>query len=423
MKCGFPLAAGWVALILAAVVSFGIDWQNLAASGSIDLRNRITGVRLLQEGRDPFHYKWHPGEPERFCDPFNNLAVPVSKTTVTPTFLILHLPLGWLPYRATQYLWLIAQWLCLLGIAFFARRILQNPYRFLIAAALITGFTFSAAWRLHAERGQCYVVLALLLTAWITLTRDQSPSPGTQAWAGTLSGLLIALRPPLLLVLAPFVMLRQPGQSRIALIALVAGAALPLLCDLSCWTDYGKAMQAWSELYRSGVNPRPPAQVFPPAVEGIPIDLIGRFVALPFADSSLFYLLRREFKIPSVPGLPVLALLVILIAAWSWKARRLPTDHLLLGIACWTFLMDFFLPALRNSYNDVLILCAIPLAIALAPRSVASWLAALALPVSWLILSHPPRNPWLISLPALMFLLFSAWHLARAWLDSVNHRD
>lgn len=423
MKSGVPLAAGWVALGLAALVSFGIDWNHLGSSGSIDLRNRITGVRLLAAGRDPFHYKWRPSEPERYCDPFNNLAVPVSKTTVTPTFLILHLPLGWLPYRASQYLWLIAQWLCLLGMAACAQRILQAPGRSLFAAALITGFTFTAAWRLHAERGQCYVVLALLLTAWIALSREKSPSSSRQAWAGALAGILVAIRPPLLLILAPFLVLRRPDQGRSALIALLASAALPLLFDLSCWADYGKAMQTWSELYRSGVNPRPPGQAFPASVEGIPIDLLGRFVSLPFADSSLVYLLRREFHLSSVPAFPLLAALIVLLAAWLWMGRRLPSDPLLLGIACWAFLIDFFLPALRNSYNDVLILAVIPLAILRTPGSFTSWLAAFAWPAGWLILLHPPRNPWLISLPALIWILFSSRHLLRPCLDSIKRRD
>ena len=36
----------------------------------------------------------------------------------------------------------------------------------------VTGFTYTAAWRLHAERGQAYVLLAFLFACWLTVTLD-----------------------------------------------------------------------------------------------------------------------------------------------------------------------------------------------------------------------------------------------------------
>ncbi len=100
---------------LALLVSFGIDFGNTKEGGAIDLRNRITGVRLLEAEIDPYHYKWHYGDPDTYCDVYNNPNLPVSKTTVTPPLLLLHAPYAAAPYRLGQFLWFFTQWVVLLG--------------------------------------------------------------------------------------------------------------------------------------------------------------------------------------------------------------------------------------------------------------------------------------------------------------------
>src|SRR5271156_4650353 len=96
---GMMPTMGWVMVGLALLVSFWVDFSNTAQGGAIDLRSRITGVRLLEHGINPYYYKWHNGDPEEYCDVYNNPKLPVSKTTGTPAMLMLHLPLAALPYR------------------------------------------------------------------------------------------------------------------------------------------------------------------------------------------------------------------------------------------------------------------------------------------------------------------------------------
>ncbi len=80
-------------LVIAAgcvlAVSLTLDWRHTTRSGSIDLRNRVTGWRLMAAGVDPYHHQWSPGQPDTVLDVYNNPAVAVSKTTVTPPFLLL----------------------------------------------------------------------------------------------------------------------------------------------------------------------------------------------------------------------------------------------------------------------------------------------------------------------------------------------
>src|SRR5471030_2949522 len=151
---GIVPVIGWVIIALALLASFGIDFANTAQGGAIDLRNRITGLRLLENGIDAYHYKWHEGEPPEYCDVYNNPLLPVSKTTATPALLMVHLPLAPLPYRVAQILWFLVQWLLLLGTAWlWLRRCATSRQRWLLAWAVV-GFTYTSAWRLHAERGQ-----------------------------------------------------------------------------------------------------------------------------------------------------------------------------------------------------------------------------------------------------------------------------
>ena len=411
MKSALPIVAG-IALGLLLLISFGIDWGNVSAGGTIDFRNRITGARLLMQGEDAYHYKWRSGGPPELCDPYNNLALPINKVTVTPTLLMLNFPLGILPYRAAQFIWLTLQWLLLLGAALIWMRAIPSARLRWLWAAVVVGFTYTVAWRHHTDRGQAYVLVFFLLACWMAITRDAKFGNGL--WGGLLAGLLVALRPPLLLLLGPFVLLRRRGQIIGAVIGLALSAGLPFLWSSSCWSDYQSGMQTWSELYRAGAaNPRPPPQAFPPFVEGIPIDVLGRFARIPFADTSLFALFR-SLGVAAVSALPVAMALVVLIALWFWLSRGQPEEMLLIGIAAWTFLADLFLPAYRNSYNDVLILNVVALGFIIRSRySWIVWLLLAAWPVGWHVMTAIPHTKWIINLPTLIMIVASVLILLR----------
>ncbi len=418
MKSAIPTVAGF-ALGLLLLVSFGADWENVSAGGTIDFRNRITGARLLLRQQDAYHYKWRTGEPSELCDPYNNLALPINKVTVTPTLLMLNFPLAALPYRPAQFVWLTTQWLLLLGTAFVWMRAIPSARLRWLWAAAVVGFTFTVAWRHHTDRGQAYVLMLFLLACWMRVTRDAKL--GDSAWGGLLVGLLVALRPPLALLLVPFIVLRRRGQLIGAVVGLALSAGLPLLWSSSCWEDYRSGMQTWSELYRAGAaNPRPPAQAFPAFVEGISIDVLGRFARIPFADTSLFALFR-SWGISNVSALPVAAALVFLVALWFWLGRKQPVEMLLAGIAAWSFLADLFLPAYRNSYNDVLILNVV--ALALIARGQRSWIPFVILaawPAGWAVSAMVPHVKWVINLPTMIMIAACVLVLLR---PAIEKRD
>jgi len=392
----------WIAIGLALFVSFGVDFANTAQGGAIDLRNRVTGARLMEHGIDAYHYKWHEGDPEEYGDVYNNPRMPVSKTTATPALLLLHLPLAALPYRLAQFLWFFAQWLLLLGTSWlWLRACATSRQRWLVALA-VTGFTYTAAWRLHAERGQAYVLLAFLFACWLIVTLD--PKRGNGYIAGCLAGFLVALRPPFAL-LVPFLALHRRGQLAGAAVGLAFGFGLPLLINPASWGDYFAAMQTHSELYRNDFDPLPGPQSYPPKIEGIPTDTLGNYVAIPYADFSAHALLRWLGFAP-FPAMPLLLAVAVPFAFWIWLSRKHPAERLLPGLAAWLFLVDLFLPAYRDSYNDVLILNVVALGLVASTRFPwTAWPYAFALPVGWLVYAFAPEQAWLINLPTALFTL------------------
>jgi hypothetical protein len=404
---GMMPTMGWVLVGLALVVSFWVDFANTARGGAIDLRNRITGVRLLEHGIDPYHYKWHEGEPAEYCDVYNNPKLPVSKTTATPALLMLHLPLAALPYRLAQLLWLFLQWLLLLGTGRLWLRLCATSWQRWVVALFVTGFTYTTEWRLHAERGQVYVLLTFLFAWWLTAT----PDPKARAWgngftAGCVAGFLAALRPPFAL-LTPFLALHRRGQLAGAAAGLLLGFGLPLLMNPAGWTDYFSAMETHSELYRADFDPRPGLNRYPPRIERIPTRVLGSYAPIPFADFSAHALLRRLGLAP-FPAPPVLLALVVPFAFWLWLSRGQPVERLLLGMAVWLFLTDLFLPAFRDSYDDVLILNVVLLGIVTAKAGKfpwAAWPCVLGLPVGWAVYAFAPEQGWLINLPTALFAL------------------
>jgi hypothetical protein len=395
---------GWVLAGIALVASFSIDLANTARGGSADMRNRITGARLLEHGINPYRYLWRAGDPPEFCDLRNNPHLTVSKTTVTPALLLLHAPLAALPYRQAQFVWLFGQWALLLGTVWLWWRACANPLLGWQVVLFVTGFTYTQAWRWHAERGQSYVPLVFLLACWLTTTLHSKR--GHDFLPGALAGFLVALRPPFLLLL-PFLALHRRGQGWGAVAGLVLGFGLPLLINPSCWTDYFSAMQTHSDDYRHAWNPPRGDQAFPPEIEGTPTSVLSHMALYPFGDLSIYADLRR-FGLAPIPTWPPLGGFALLFALWLALTARLPVERLLPGLAAWLFLADLVLPTSRYSYYDIIILNVVLAGLVTTGKFPwAAWPCALALPFGWALYAFSPVPNWLLYLPACL-LTFGA---------------
>lgn len=415
-------AAFWGALALAVLTvwSFAADWSMVSQSGSIDYRNRVTGLRLLAAGEDPYHYKWTIGKPERFCDLYENPALPTTKTTVSPTSLLAAWPWALLPYPLAKTAWLLAQWVLLAGLWFVWFRWPGHTGRSRWWwTVLVVGFTYTLAWRHHIDRGQSYILWAFLLGVWMRLSLGKTAARHG-FWAGLLTGALICLRPPLLLVIAPFLVLRRRGQWLGALVGVLLGLGIPAMISPTVWKDYGRAMETWSQVYRTHTEPRPGPRALPPKIEGMPLELLARYKVVQYVDSSLFRV-GRAFGLLGIPAPAMLAALAALFGVWLWFARRAGDGAFMLGLAAWSFLLDAFLPAYRNPYNDVMILNAIALISVIGrTRGVSYGIAIFALLTGAFMSVHLPAQPWPLYLPTLVLVALALLALRQSAAKTLN---
>jgi hypothetical protein len=382
-----------------ALNSLRLDWELVSRTGSIDFRNRITGVRLLFAGEDAYHYKWLPGAPEGWCDVYANRALPVTKTTATPAMLVLGAPLALFPYPVAQRLWLLLEWGFLAGIWWLWWRRSPGPVMRIGWTAVVVGFSYSLAWRHHVDRGQAYIVLAFFISLWLYLSQARPTAKATLS--GAIAGLLIGLRPPLLLLLAPFIWMRRPEQRKSAGIGLAAAVLLPFLLNGGSWSQYAQAMGQWSTVYRHNENPSAGPLPYPAVMEGLKLEQLSRYDVPQYADSSIHRLLRA-CGLATVPAAVPLTALLIALGFWLRTTGAASDRMMLLGLAAWSFLIDFFLPAYRNPYNDVMILGALGCLVVEPhlPRLTLA-LTAFALGLGWILVSIHPDALWIIHLPTL----------------------
>ncbi len=358
-----PLFTIFMIVALLAVWGLIQDAIHTGHGGSIDLRNRITGVRLAAAERDPYFYKWTRNDDERFCDLFNAPASPVSHTTVTPVTLTLFLPLKNLPYPVSQWLWLAVQYGCL-GLGFYAW-CRYTPREHWLWGGLFTGlFCLSPHWRLHVDRGQSYVVYAGLFLGLIACAQ-RSGKRGR--WGeGLTASLLTLLRPTYGLLLGTGIARHRAAALPAMGVGLLCWATLPiLLAGPAIWQNYFKAMAEHARLYLTQTK-------FPPArftgsetIDSLPIETLGGFARIPFADTSLYKLI--SYQLPPTMLLGAWAMLASLSGFLMMRRGETGTPRFWWAASAWIVIGDYLLPAYRYPYNHILLWPILLLGLAAVP--------------------------------------------------------
>lgn len=184
-----------------------------------DLRNRVVGARLIEEGVSPYLYKWKPGDSFRYYDTSNLNKYKASNITASPLFHQLLIPLGRMPYTEASKLWFFLQQVILVfaaAIAFFIARTKSNRSAVLVLTPLLMlTFTFQH----HLLLGQIYIVNLLLLIAIAALLVKN-----LQAAAAVATVALILLKPTTAIAFIPLLLIIWQLK-RFFLVASVLGLA------------------------------------------------------------------------------------------------------------------------------------------------------------------------------------------------------
>ncbi|MBC8415844.1 MAG: DUF2029 domain-containing protein [Candidatus Cloacimonetes bacterium] len=343
--------------IIMAAICISFDVVNTLKYGAIDLRNRVVGARLLLKGEDPYYFKWNNDTPEYYVDArdfFKDL--PVSRLTVPPTFLLLHAPFAGIPYKTQQILWAIFQWMMLIFMIVIFSKITDSDIRskiiWIIGLLLIAGSFF---WRLYIEKGQVYILFAFLivLAYWIS----KKDFKYNLLIAGIILGFTLSLRPPVILMSIPFLIYRKWKVIVGGIIGIIIGIASSFItADFSIWQNYFSAMKI-HELFHLGII-QSSISLHPNfnMIEGVKNSVISG--NLPMIDSSFQELFRRYLNVQVHSNILWISLIIVILLFSIFLFRKRKQDVSIemiffIGLTL-VFLSEFFLPAARLSYNNVI---------------------------------------------------------------------
>ncbi|OQY92667.1 MAG: hypothetical protein B6D37_13610 [Sphingobacteriales bacterium UTBCD1] len=196
-----------VVLAIAMVFSIRRDIHYLQQR-PFDLRNRIVGARMQMDGKSPYFYKWHTGDPVRYYDPLKFDTTYINPVTASPFFHHLLYPIANFDYKDSATIWFILNYvmylLSLLAIFSLSRNLTQKWI--LISVASL--FLYSNAWKTNIIAGQMYLVIAFLFTACYFFYRTKK-NPLFSFLTGLSAASVILIKPTTIVFFLPFFFIRK----------------------------------------------------------------------------------------------------------------------------------------------------------------------------------------------------------------------
>jgi len=212
-----------------------------------DLRNRIVGARIIEDGHSPYFYKWKEGDGLRYYDPDNFDTLRPAVMTSTPFMHRLLLPIADKSQAQIAQYWLVFEYLllaCMTVFAFYCA--CTGGQRIAVVVATLL-FLLTNAWKCQVSHGQYYLLIAAFGMLFYASIRHQK-SVGWALTGGTAAACMILIRPYAILFLIPLA-LSARGFSRRWLIAglipgvLLAGWILISNQESGLWKDYAHMLQ------------------------------------------------------------------------------------------------------------------------------------------------------------------------------------
>ncbi|MCK5050856.1 MAG: DUF2029 domain-containing protein [Candidatus Cloacimonetes bacterium] len=339
--------------VLMSAICISFDTVNTLKYGALDLRNRVVGVRVLSDGEDPYFFKWDQNTPEEIVDArdfYSNF--PMSRLTVPPTVLLLHLPFASIPYKTQQILWAFIQWLLLLlSIILLSNTtysIIKKKIIWIMGLLIIASSFF---WRLHIDKGQIYIlfVFLIILSYWLVKKKDN------YILSGFILGLTASFRPPVILMGIPFLINKKwkfifSGLAGI----LISFVSSLVIAPLSIWKSYFNSMEFHEKFHLLII--RPTYRFFNKSVvDGIKNAIFS--ANLQIEDSSIQDMIRIFFHIKVKAIILelsfIVCILILIIFLWR-RIVKTKSNELLFYIGIiFIIISSFFLPAARLSYMNI----------------------------------------------------------------------
>jgi hypothetical protein len=334
-----------------------------------DLRNRIVGARLQEDGIPPYFYKWKRTDGIRYYDPQNFDTLKVSNITATPFFHQLLYPLTGVQQRSISKIWLAIEYAILFAMAFLFMTGKKSRQQKLAVIITSSVFLYSGAWKSHIAAGQIYLLFTFLMVLFFFLIRNKrnylSGIP-----AGLCAATLLLVRPNMFFFLLPFIPFVARSAFTFKMIFYTSLLAMVIFAfssikDRLYWQDYRYAM---AEQLRSHQATGAAVQVNEPdpgfvVWEGWDMHQVANDAArFPYTynqeHGNVFVFINHVFRIKMpvslLAELSIAAIAVLLLFFYiKNKAGSYDLNNITL-LACSIYMItDLFSPIHRFLYNGV----------------------------------------------------------------------
>jgi len=324
-----------------------------------DLRNRVVGARIIEDGGSPYFYKWKPGDPVRYYDPQAFDVYYPSINTSTPFLHRLLIPLADMPEAKIMRVWMVVLYLLFIWMVVYVFWLARGDTARLMVAVVALLFLLTNAWALHAKYGQTYLLIPALAMLVFALRR----------WplaAGTAAAVLVMVRPNAVLFVLPFLFIRGLNWRWVLPGVVLLGCVLLSVRERGLWADYNAMLREQVKIHQDLGPPTRPAVINPGYInwEGLDMDTvrarIGRDpVHINSENGNVFVLYRELFgrRMPVVVlGVMGIAAILTVIGRLAVVRRRhgnFEPEQLAIVGFCLYMISDLVSPIYRHAYYGV----------------------------------------------------------------------
>ncbi len=324
-----------------------------------DLRNRITGARLMKANNSPYFYHWNAVDGEKFFDPSDYGEHPVTRTTATP-FVLRSLGLiADQPQKNIQPAWFCFEYLLLILSWWVLFRMKKDEDYRQKLTLLFSLSTLCFTWFCHLFSGQLYIVHVALLSMIYYFLQKENRLIRNDVAAAFLFVVLLLTRPNMILIGLPFLFIATHYKRFIIASAVFLSIYIfwvLLSNEHYFWKEYFQSASMWAEIWQNN----PPASLqtynhYPGPIEGIPLQIIPQIKRAQLSNIPLLWKIAVGHKLPDTVCYLLLALSAIFLIWISYKKLLQPLQ--LPGLFIAGFLIysasEFFLPVARANYNGL----------------------------------------------------------------------
>lgn len=337
-----------------------------------DMRNRIVGARMMEDGLSPYFYIWQKGGPVRYFDINTPPNTNVSRATASPFFHWLIIPIADLPQSQLNVLWMFIEYAALISCGLLALAMLPGGQRRVLLpfiTALLIVFCYTQGWRIHVYGGQNYIFIPLLMLGSVYFMRKARSWFNTFVF-GILSTCLILVYPAAVVVFIPFILYIRQYLRHVTvtlgmlIIYMVVVLANPV--QRANWSDYFRALPIHATNH-VGITKTPEIVYDPVSVkllEGINFkdtpnkQRTARLTFLSQCSNFFYYfnvLTHKRISIKAMLCLGVVVCIALMLPLLYFKIKGIPVSYLAVYITGFAMFncFNFFGPVIRCDYHFV----------------------------------------------------------------------